>query len=145
MATFSIEIRELIETFGENEVISWFTNYELTDYLSQDEINVINERGTWTKRKLAKKIIEHYYLREIGFETPALFIQRAKVAMQEIMEEKLPLIYSASIKYDPLVNVDFTETYSGKSSGASNSKSDGINIHSDTPQSRVTKADILGG
>ena len=61
------------------------------------------------------------------------------------MEEKLPLIYSASIKYDPLVNVDFTETYSGKSSGASNSKSDGINIHSDTPQSRVTKADILGG
>lgn len=145
MATFSIEIRELIETFGENEVISWFTNYELTDYLTQDEINVINERGTWTKRKLAKKIIEHYYLREIGFETPALFIQRAKVAMQEIMEEKLPLIYSASIKYDPLVNVDFTETYSGKSSGASNSKSDGINIHSDTPQSRVTKADILGG
>lgn len=145
MATFSIEIRELIETFGENEVISWFTNYELTDYLTQDEINVINERGTWTKRKLAKKIIEHYYLREIGFETPALFIQRAKVAMQEIMEEKLPLIYSASIKYDPLVNVDFTETYSGKSSGASNSKSDGINIHSDTPQSRVTKADILSG
>lgn len=145
MATFSIEIRELIETFGENEVISWFTNYELTDYLTQDEINVINERGTWTKRKLAKKIIEHYYLREIGFETPALFIQRAKVAMQEIMEEKLPLIYSASIKYDPLVNVDFTETYTGKSSGASNSKSDGINIHSDTPQSRVTKADILSG
>lgn len=145
MATFSIEIRELIETFGENEVISWFTNYELTDYLTQDEINVINERGTWTKRKLAKKIIEHYYLREIGFETPALFIQRAKVAMQEIMEEKLPLIYSASIKYDPLVNVDFTETYKGKSSGSSNSKSDGINIHSDTPQSRVTKADILSG
>lgn len=145
MATFSIEIRELIETFGENEVISWFTNYELTDYLTQDEINVINERGTWTKRKLAKKIIEHYYLREIGFETPALFIQRAKVAMQEIMEEKLPLIYSASIKYDPLVNVDFTETYKGKSSGSSNSKSDGINIHSDTPQSRVTKVDILNG
>lgn len=145
MATFSIEIRELIETFGENEVISWFTNYELTDYLTQDEINVINERGTWTKRKLAKKIIEHYYLREIGFETPALFIQRAKVAMQEIMEEKLPLIYSASIKYDPLVNVDFTETYKGKSSGSSNSKSEGINIHSDTPQSRVSKTDILNG
>ena len=41
MATFSIEIRELVETFGENEVISWFTNYELTDYLTQDEINVI--------------------------------------------------------------------------------------------------------
>ena len=29
----------------------------------------------------------------------------------EIMEKKLPLIYSASIEYDPLVNVDYSETF----------------------------------
>ena len=145
MATFSIELRELVETFGKNKIISWFTDYDLSDYLTADEINVINTRGTWTKEKLAKKIIDHYYMREIGFETPGLFKQRVKVAMQEIMEEKLPLIYSASIKYDPLVNVDFTETYTGSNSGDSSSNSNGINIHSDTPQSRVTKDEILAG
>ena len=145
MARYTLQLRKLIETIGEDQVLKWFQDYDLTNYLTFEEIKVITDKGTWSPARLARKIIEHYYLREIGFETPALFIQRAKVAMQEIMEEKLPLIYSASIKYDPLVNVDFTETYKGKSSGSSNSKSDGINIHSDTPQSRVTKADILGG
>lgn len=145
MATFSIELRELVETFGKSEIIKWFSDYELTDYLTADEIKIINERGTWNKQKLAKKIIDHYYMREIGFETPALFKQRVKVAMQEIMEEKLPLIYSASIKYDPLVNVDFTETYTGNTQGDSTSNSNGINIHSDTPQSMISKSEILGG
>lgn len=145
MATFSIELRELVETFGKSEIIKWFSDYELTDYLTADEIKIINDRGTWNKQKLAKKIIDHYYMREIGFETPALFKQRVKVAMQEIMEEKLPLIYSASIKYDPLVNVDFTETYTGSTQGDSTSNSNGINIHSDTPQSMISKEEILGG
>ena len=60
MATFSIELRELVETFGKSEIIKWFTDYELTDYLTADEIEVINKRGTWNKQKLAKKIIDHY-------------------------------------------------------------------------------------
>lgn len=145
MAKYSIELRELVETFGKDEIIKWFCDYELTDYLTADEIKIINTRGTWSKQKLAKKIIDHYYMREIGFETPGLFMQRAKVAMQEIMEEKLPLIYSACIKYDPLVNVDFTETYAGKNSGDSQSNTSGLNIHSDTPQSQVDKAQILQG
>jgi len=145
MSRFSIELRELVETFGKSEIVKWFSDYELTDYLTSDEIQVINKRGTWTKQKLAKKIIDHYLMREIGFETPSLFKQRVKVAMQEIMEEKLPLIYSASIKYDPLVNVDYTESYSGKTQGDSASNSNGINIHSDTPQSRVSKDEILNG
>ena len=145
MAKYTRELRKIIESSSEEEVISWFTDYELSDYLTQDEIDVINKRGTWSKEKLAKMIIDHYFVREIGYETVGLFKHFAKVAMREIMEEKLPLIYSASIKYDPLVNVDFTETYSGKSSGSSISKSDGINIHSDTPQSRVSKTDILNG
>lgn len=145
MATYSLELREMVSTFGEEEVESWFEDYELTDYLTADEIAIIEERGTWSKDKLAKKIIEHYFMREIGFETPAQFIHYAKVAMNEIMEEKLPLIYSASIKYDPLVNVDFTETYQAQNSGESKSNSKGLTVASDTPQGQINKADILNG
>lgn len=145
MATYSLELREMVSTFGEEEVESWFEDYELTDYLTADEIAIIEERGTWSKDKLAKKIIEHYFMREIGFETPAQFIHYAKVAMNEIMEEKLPLIYSASIKYDPLVNVDFTETYEAQNSGESKSNSKGLTVASDTPQGQINKADILNG
>ena len=145
MAKYSIELRKIIQTVGEEEVKSWFMRYELTDYLAQDEIDVIMERGTWNKEKLAQKIIEHYFMREIGFETVALFKHQVKVAMQEIMEEKLPLIYSASIKYDPLVNVDFTEEYSGQNAGNSTSNSSGLTVQSDTPQGQINKSAILAG
>lgn len=145
MAKYSIELRKIIETVGEEEVKSWFMRYELSDYLTDEEIDVIDERGTWNKEKLAQKIIDHYFMREIGFETVALFKHQVKVAMQEIMEEKLPLIYSASIKYDPLVNVDFTEEYSGQNAGNSQSNSNGLTVQSDTPQGEIRKAELLAG
>ena len=149
MARYSIQLRNLIELVGEETVKSWFTDYDLSDYLTEDEIAVIEERGTWTKEKLAQQIVDHYYIYEIGFETPALFKHQAKVAMREIMEEKAPLIYSAAIAYDPLVNVDYTETYAGTSGNNSNStsttNSDSLTVNSDTPQGQISKTAILQG
>ena len=149
MARFTIELRNVIQIFGEETVKSWFKDYELSDYLTDEEIAVITSRGVWSKDKLAQGIIDHYYMYEIGFETPALFRHQAKVFMRELMEEKAPLIYSASIQYDPLVNVDFTESYSGSSTGGSNSTSSstgsGLTVNSDTPQGQITKANILAG
>ena len=145
MATFTFSMREMVETFGRDEVKNWFCNYELKDYLTDEEIAVINDRGTWSKEKLADKIIDHYYMHESGQETPALFIQRAKVAMQEIMESKLPLIYSASIKFNPLDAVDYQESYEATGKSHSENSGDGTTITSDTPQGKITKTDILGG
>lgn len=145
MSKYTVELRRIIESRGEEEVLSWFMDYKLTDYLTQEEINVIMERGTWSKEKLAHKILDHYFMREIGFETVGLFKHQAKVAMQEIMEEKLPLIYSSAIKYDPLVNVDFTEEYTGQNAGNSTSNSNGLTVASDTPQGEIRKNEILAG
>ena len=151
MARYSIELRNVIMMFGENTVKSWFTDYDLSDYLTDDEIAVITERGTWSKEKLAQQILDHYYMYEIGFETPALFKHQAKVAMREIMEQKAPLIYSAAIEYDPLVNVDFTETFnrtssnSGQSSSSSTNEGSGLTVNSNTPQGQISKASILAG
>lgn len=143
MSKYTIELFKVVNNTSREEVESWFSDYELTDYLTDEEIEVINSRGTWSKERLAKKIVDHFLMREIGQETVSLFRQRAKVLMQEIMEEKLPLIYSASLKYDPLVNVDFTETY--ESENTSKSKSDGLSISSDTPQGQISKEAILNG
>ena len=149
MARYTIELRNVMMICGENEVKSWFSDYELSDYLTDDEIAVIAARGTWSKDKLAQAIIDHYYMYEIGYETPALFKHQAKVFMRELMEEKAPLIYSASIEYDPLVNIDYTETYSGTNSGqaqsSSTSNGSGLTVNSDTPQGQISKSAILGG
>ena len=143
MSRYTTELRFIIQNTSREEVESWFTDYELEDYLTADEIEVIEERGTWTKEKLAKLIVDHYYMHEIGLETVELFKHQAKVAMREIMEEKLPLIYSASISYNPMVNVDFTETYTSENEQDGNA--DGLNVNSDTPQGQISKAAILAG
>ena len=149
MAKYTMELREIISTFGRDEVKSWFTQYELSDFLTPEEIAVVNQRGTWDKDKLAERIIDHYYTREIGSDAIGQWMLFVKDKMNEIMETYAPLIYSSAIKFDPLVNVDYTETYAGTndSTNTSNSTSSGsgLTVNSDTPQGRITKSSILGG
>lgn len=158
MSKYSFELRDLFEPIIFNpplytraQIEGWFKDYELSDYLTQEQINVIKNAGVWSKDKLARKIVDHYYMRESGLETIALFKHYAKVTMQEIMEEYLPLIYSASIQYDPLINVDYTETFNrtadntGTSNSTSNNTSSGLVVGSNTPQGQISKTGILNG
>lgn len=145
MSRYTIELRSVCDLFSREEVESWFKDYELTDYLTQEQIDTINNHGLWSKDRLAKKIVDHYWMNEIGFETPALFRHYTKERMQELMEEYLPLIYTSAIEYDPLVNVDFTETFNQKQNGSTTGTSDGLTINSDTPQGNVNKQNILQG
>lgn len=158
MSKYTLQLRELFEPIKFNpplytreNIEAWFKDYNLEDYLTPEQISTISNAGIWNKDKLARKIVDHYYMREIGLETPALFKHYAKVFMQEIMEEKLPLIYSFSISYDPLVNVDYTETFertadnTGISNSNSNNNSSGLGVNSNTPQGQISKAGILAG
>ena len=154
MAKYTMELRELFTPikfnppiYSREEVESFFKDYELTDYLTEEQINVINNTGLWNKDRLARKIVDHYYMRELGQETIGLWKHYVKVTMQELMEEYLPLIYSSAIKYDPLVNVDFTETFerSANTDNSGNANSSGLGVSSDTPQGRINKKDILAG
>lgn len=143
MSKYTTELRFIVQNTSLDEVEGWFKDYALSEYLTAQEIAVIEERGTWTKDKLAALIVQHYWMREIGLETVELFKHQVKVAMAEIMEEKAPLIYSASLQYEPLVNVDFTETYTENTSQDGNA--DGLNVNSDTPQGQISKSSILAG
>lgn len=157
MSKYTTRLYDIINIglFTQDEIESWFTDYELSDFLTTSQILTIQKAGVWNKEKLAKKIVNHYLMQEIGSETIGLFRHRAKIKMNELMEEKLPLIYSAAIQYDPLVNVDYTETFtrniksdgtnSGESNSESTSNSNGITLNSNTPQGRVSKDDILSG
>ena len=145
MAKYTIEIRKLCDLLTRETVESWCKDYELTDYLTAEAIDVITERGTWSKDKLAKKIIDYYFTREIGFETAELFRIHVKSKMNNIMESKLPLIYSSAIKYDPLVNVDVITTVSRQIDDTGSSNASGLTVNSDTPQGQINKNEILAG
>ena len=152
MAKYTFELRELFEPiifdppiYTRAEVEGFFKDYELTNYLTTEQITVITNAGVWSKDRLATKIVDHYYDRESGLETIALFRLKAKVKMQELMEEYLPLIYTASIEYNPLVNVDVTTTTSRRVDDAGTNSSSGLTINSDTPQGQISKTEILSG
>lgn len=155
MASYTMQLRKVIEYFGREEVENWFKDYDLSHYLTPTQIEQITKFNVWSKDRLAEKIVDNYYMREIGFETPALFKHYAKIEMKKIMERYLPKIYSNFLEYDPLSNVDFTETYTreiagqtqnqGTSNSTSQNNSSGLNVNSDTPQGQISKQNILTG
>lgn len=153
MSSYTMQLRTVCDYYTRQEVENWFKNYDITHILTPKQIEQIEKFDVWSKDRLATKIVDHYYMREIGFETPALFKHYAKVTMQEIMERYLPKIYSNFLEYDPLSNVDFTETYtreiegetSGNSESQSQSNASGFNINNNTPQQRITKQNLNSG
>lgn len=154
MAKYSITVQELCtDYYSREEIENWFKNYDISHYLTPEQINQIQKFDVWNKNRLASKIVDHYYTREIGFETPELFKHYAKVFMQEIMESKFQKIYTLFLEYDPLSSVDYVEEYTRQIEGSSNaqgnsssnSNSSGLGINNDTPQTNITKQDLNTG
>lgn len=145
MAQYTLQLRELESLEGRENLRQWFMDYDLHDYLTQSQIDVIESRGVWSKEKLADHIIDKYYLREIGLETPALFKRKLKVALREIMEEKAPLIWSVSLEINPLNDFEINSKSDSNGSTSTSGSGNSLNIHSNTPQGNINKTDILNG
>ena len=153
MAKYTIELRNICDLYGRDTVESWFKDYNVEDYLLPEFAEKVARAGVWSKDRLARKIVDHYYMREIGLETPALFKHYAKVKMQELMEKYLMIIYTNCIEYDPFESVDFHITESrtinnnNQTTGnsTSNSTGSGLVVNSNTPQGQISKEAILEG
>ena len=157
MAKYTIELRKIIDLYSRSEVESWFKDYELSDYLTTEQITTISNANVWSKDKLAKKIVDNFYTREIAFETPALFELKAKVKMSNIMDKYLPLIYTNSLSYNPLedINVNASESrtinntntnsLTSNSTSSNTNSGSGLLVNSNTPQGQINKASILNG
>lgn len=106
---------------------------------------------------LCKKIIKHFYTREIGCETVGLWKLWLNVKLNEVMPYYNQLYRSELIEFNPMYNIDVTtshlgkgsnnkgrdftsdNTYSGKSTNTTNTTldSDNWNKTLDTPQGSV--------
>lgn len=172
MSKYTMQLRAVERLIGHDELVKWFEQYDIDEYLTREQRELIENRlPYWSKTRLAEKCINRYYMREIGFETPELFKLMLKVRLDEIMQIKLPYLYSMAIKYDPLVNVDYVESYTknsqGTNTGTSQNKegttegatstgktnsttnntttSTNLEVNSDTPQGRINKEELLQG
>lgn len=134
MAKYTIELGTLLEN-----------NFDigLRDYPIYKEEN---------REVLNNLIKEHFYFREIGFETPEKFKRKLNQKMNEIMPLYNQRFKSEDVKFNPLYNIEIIETYEHKRSevgkGESNSDSvseqnaNNIVVNSDTPQAYITNTEI---
>lgn len=60
---------------------------------------------------LNQKIIDHFYFREIGFETVGLFNNRLKTRLNEVMPYFNKLYETQLLNINPLITKSYTETF----------------------------------
>ena len=66
---------------------------------------------------LCKKILKHYYTREISFETVGLWKLKLNMMMNEIMPFYNQLYESTLLKFNPLNDADYTKEHEGEDAG----------------------------
>lgn len=156
MSKYTTQVRFICETLAGYDVSQGYGNVQ----------EIINQ--TWDKvfdfdfpifdeeyrSVLCKKILKHYYTREIGMETVGLWKLRLDTKMNEIMPYFNQLYESAKLEWNPLNDADYTKTHEGEDAGESASdgthtgtvgdvshdETDGTvwNVFSDTPQGALT-------
>lgn len=150
MAVYTTELRRLIE----NGFDLGLNDYPIFD----EEYRAV----------LNKKIIDHYYFCEIGFETAGLFKFQLNTKMREIMPYYNKLYLSEQLEFNPLRDFDETTeetrqradhesveghasdtvTTTGASTGSSSSSDttsstgDSLTVNSDTPQALLNTTTI---
>ena len=93
---------------------------------------------------LNNKIIRHYWFREIGFETAALFRDRLAMTMAEIMPYYNQLYKSQLISVEPMITHRLIRELgrTENNTGSSNVSADGKTVYSDTPQGLLSIGDV---
>ena len=85
--------------------------------------------------ELEKKIIEHYYFRQIGFETVGRFKFYLNTRLREIMPRYNKLFKTTQYKYNPIENYNMLEGFTTETTGKG--KSENLDKFSETPQGEL--------
>lgn len=125
MSKYTTEVRFICETYAGHKESQDYTKIDDVIANSIDKIfdfdfPIFDESY---RSVLETKIVRHYYTREIGFETVALWKHFLNMRMNEIMPKYNKLYEAEALDFNPFANIDYTESYEGTGSGT-NSNTD---------------------
>lgn len=156
MSKYTTQVRFICETIANLSQSSGFNNIE--DVLNKSWNNIFSDFPIFDEQyraELCKKILRHYYTREICCET----VGRWKLFLSDKMKNIMPyynqLYQSELLKIEPLVSVNRSVSHKGRGSetkttnrnetNSSNSITDGNtntwSYYSDTPQGGINGLD----
>lgn len=120
MSKYTTEVRYICETCaGLTESEGYDSIDEIVEsaypqIFKTSEIPMFTGETAEHRALLYKKILLHYYSREIGYETVGLWKLKLNQKMMEIMPYYNKLYESELIEFDPMKNVDVTKTHAGE-------------------------------
>lgn len=166
MSKYTTEVRNICEYFsGLGESVGYYKANEVinksVDKIFNFDYPIFDESY---RKVLEKKILKHYYTREIGFETMGVWLLKLDTKLNEIMPYYNKMYESELIEFNPLYDVNVTRSHKGSEkdtkesveSGATDSTHNNINnvnqnnvtdnsssgsssdLYSDTPQGAIT-------
>lgn len=121
----TITVRELCE----NGFIFFDTN---------DKYPIWDEKH---RADLEKKIIDHYYFRQIGFETPGRFKFELNKKMREIMPYFNQIWKTTKYEYNPIENYNMREGATDTHKSNSEDTTENLSRYNDTPQGEIGNLD----
>jgi hypothetical protein len=148
MSKYTTEVRFICESLSGLEESKGVNDIDTIINNSWDQIFTTNVTffDPAYKSVLCKKILKHYYLREICSETVGIW----KLWMNEKLEMIMPyynqMYESQLLVFDPLKDVNVTRTYNKETDGTENttgtsegtSNNTNRDLYSDTPQGAIT-------
>lgn len=120
MSKYTTEVRFICESYaGLDESVGYDSIDEVIEnsykkIFKTDEIPMFNGETEAHRAGLFKKILLHYYTREISYETVGLWKLKLNQKLIEIMPYYNQLYESELIEFDPLKNTDVTKTHEGE-------------------------------
>lgn len=117
----TLELREIVDN-AENPVDIW--DFDYPSYYTGEE-----------KKAFERKVIDHYYFRQIGQETVGRFLHMFRSRIKEIMPYYIRMYETVKLMDDlenPFDNVDVVETFEEESTGQSTGTSSATSTGTDT-------------
>lgn len=113
MSKYTTEVRYICEQKSGLEESKGFTSVDNIISKSWDKIftSKVNFFDEDYRQVICKKILKHYYMREIGCETVGLWMLWMNTRLEEIMPFYNQLYESELIKFNPLYDVDITRKH----------------------------------
>jgi hypothetical protein len=160
MSKYTTELRYIVENekiFPPSDADLALSNILKNYPLENENFLDVTRKDTKTRREvLNEKIINHFYFREIGFETVPRFLFALQRRLNEIMTIYNQRYKSIDMDINPINNVDMTESFThtiednstttssgdNTNGGTNTVTNENLNIGSDTPPTELSEDDI---
>ena len=123
MSKYTTEVRFICEHFAGLDESKGFT--KVNDIVEKARHNIFEKYPIFDENYrsvLEAKILKHFYTREIGFESVGLWLLKLNQKMCEIMPYYNQFYESQKLTFNPLVNIDISQTSTRDDNTASNTQ-----------------------